>query len=146
MTGRSGPGRNRGVRRSGPGPHGGDGTAVQRRGRMTLLAIGVVGTGLLLAGCQQIAGTPVAAAVPASSASTAATSAVLSDPFPASSVTDPPASAAESSAGSPDAGSAGSPDAGSSGAGSSDAGSSGAGSSAVDPPSADPTASPEGAG
>jgi hypothetical protein len=100
---------------------------------LTLRASGVVGTGLLLAGCQQIAGTPVAAAGPASSASAAATSAVMSDPFPASSVTDPPASAAESPAGPPDAGS-------------SDAGSSGAGSSAVDPQSAAPTAYPEGDG
>jgi hypothetical protein len=115
---------------------------------MMLLAIGVVGTGLLLAGCQQIAGTPDAATGPASSASGAASSAVVSGPFPASSVTAPPASAAKSSAGSPDAGSSGSgsSDAGSSGPGLSDAGSSGAGSSAVDPQSADPTAYPEGDG
>jgi hypothetical protein len=120
---------------------------------LTLLAIGVVGAGLLLAGCQQIAGTPVAAAGPALPASAAPSSTVASGPLPASSVTDPPVSAAESSAGSSGAGSsgagspdAGSPDAASSDAGSLDAGSPDAGASAVDPQSADPTAYPEGDG
>lgn len=70
----------------------------ERRRPVTVLAIGLLGAGLLVAGCQQISGTPVAAAAdPMLAGSTVVSSTAVSAPLPQSSVADPTVSAGESS-------------------------------------------------
>jgi hypothetical protein len=72
--------------------------AGERRRPVTVLAIGLLGAGLLVAGCQQISGTPVAAAAdPVPAGSTVVSSTAMSELFPQSSAAEPTASAAESS-------------------------------------------------